>query len=56
LDAIEHFLSEFTIADVETTCPTVSRDTIRSVLNEMRDRGKVECLGKGRWAKWKRIV
>jgi Fic family protein len=55
-DAIEHFLSEFTIADVETTCPTVSRDTIRSVLNDMRDRGKVECLGKGRWAKWRRIV
>jgi len=55
-DAIEHFLSEFTIGELETACPTVSRDTIRSVLNDLRDQGKVECLGKGRWAKWRRIV
>lgn len=27
-----------------------------SVLNDFRDQGKVECLGKGRWAKWRRIV
>ena len=55
-EAVEHFLGEFTIADLEAACPTVSRDTIRSVLNDLRDQGKAECLGKGRWAKWRRIV
>jgi Fic family protein len=55
-DAIEHFVGEFTIAELEDACPTVGRDTIRVVLNDMRDQGKVECLGKGRWAKWRRIV
>lgn len=28
----------------------------RSVLNDLREQGKVECLGKGRWAKWRRIL
>jgi Fic family protein len=55
-DAVEHFLGEFTIGDVESACPSVSRDTVRTVLNDLRDQGKVECLGKGRWAKWRRIV
>ncbi len=55
-EAVEHFLGEFTIGDLEIACPTVSRDTIRSVLNDLRDQGKAECLGKGRWAKWRRIV
>jgi Fic family protein len=55
-DAIEHFVGEFTIAELENACPTVGRDTIRSVLNDMRGQGEVECLGKGRWAKWRRIV
>jgi Fic family protein len=55
-DAVAHFVAEFTIADVEAVCPTVSRDTIRAVLNDLRDQGKAECLAKGRWAKWRRIV
>jgi Fic family protein len=55
-DVIEHFVGEFTIAELEGACPTVGRDTIRFVLKDMRDQGKVECLGKGRWAKWRRIV
>jgi hypothetical protein len=55
-DAIEHFVAEFTLAELEDACPTVGRDTIRFILNAMRDQGKVECLGRGRWAKWKRIA
>ncbi len=55
-EAVEHFLGEFTIGDLEIACPTVSRDTIRSVLNDLRDQGKAQCLGKGRFAKWRRIV
>jgi Fic family protein len=54
-DAVEHFVAEFTIKELELACPTVGRGTVRLVLNEMRDQGLVECLGKGRWAKWRRI-
>jgi Fic family protein len=44
----------FTIADMERLCPTVSRATIRRVLDELREQGQVECLGRGHTAKWKR--
>ena len=36
-------------------CPSVSRDTIRLVMNRWRQQGKLEMLGKGRDAKWQRI-
>ena len=45
----------FTIADLERACPTVSRATIRRVLGELRARGQVECLGKGRSAQWRKV-
>lgn len=44
----------FTIGDLESACPTVSRSTVRRVLSELRDQGEVECLGKGRSARWRR--
>ena len=54
-DAIDHFLGEFTIKDVERACPTVGRDMIRLVLKELRAAGRIEPVGKGRGAKWKRM-
>jgi len=45
----------FTIRDLEHACPNVSRATIRRVLNELRDQGHVECLGKGRSARWQKV-
>lgn len=45
----------FTIADLERACPTVSRATTRRVLGELRARGQVECLGKGRSAQWRKV-
>ncbi len=43
----------FSIAELERLCPTVSRETIRRVLNKLRAKGQVECLGMGRDAKWR---
>jgi hypothetical protein len=54
-DAINHFLGQFTIKDVERACPTVGRDMIRLVLKELRAEGRIEPVGKGRGAKWKRM-
>lgn len=44
----------FTMADLERICPTVARSTIRLVLEELRKRGHVKCLGTGRSARWQR--
>ena len=48
-------LGPFAISDIERDCPTVSRDMIRVVLNQMRDEGLVELHGKGRGAKWEKV-
>jgi predicted transcriptional regulator of viral defense system len=52
--ALENMLSSFGIADVEQHCPNVSRDTIRLVMNRWREQGRLEMLGRGRDAKWRR--
>jgi len=50
--AVLSFVGEFGLSDVERVCPGVSRDMVRRVLQEMQRAGKIECLGKGRSAKW----
>ena len=52
--ALQSTISPFGIADVEQVCPSVSRDTIRLVMNRWREQGRLEMLGKGRDAKWRR--
>jgi Fic family protein len=54
--AVMRRLGEFAISDIERDCPTVSRDMIRVVLNQMREEGLVELEGRGRGAKWHRIM
>jgi len=45
----------FSISELERVCSAASRATTRRVLNELRDKGQVECLGTGRWARWRKI-
>ncbi|MBI5875762.1 MAG: Fic family protein [Deltaproteobacteria bacterium] len=44
----------FTVADIEKMCPAVSRDMIRTVLKSMQKEGKIECIGRGPGALWKK--
>ncbi|MBN1841075.1 MAG: Fic family protein [Deltaproteobacteria bacterium] len=53
-DAIERRFGEFTLSDLEITCPGVSRDMIRRVLQELQKQGMVECLGRGPGAPWRK--
>jgi len=53
--ALEHVSSPFGIADVERLCPSVSRDMIRVVMNRWRRHGRLENLGRGRDARWRRV-
>lgn len=55
LAAIENVVSPFRVADLRRACPGVSVDLIRQVLKTLRAEGKVECLGRGQQAQWRRL-
>jgi Fic family protein len=44
----------FSISEIESDCPAVSRQTVRIVLREMSREGLIASTGKGRSAKWVR--
>lgn len=46
---------QFRRRDVERALPGVSPATIRLVLAELRDEGKIESEGSGRGARWRRL-
>jgi Fic family protein len=54
MSAIARASASFKIADLQRECPDVSVDMIRHVLKKLREKGQVECLGRGRSAIWKR--
>jgi len=53
-DAIRRAAGDFSIADLQRACPGVSVDLIRHVLKWLRQEGEVDCLGRGRNARWRR--
>ncbi|MBY4946438.1 Fic family protein [Cupriavidus respiraculi] len=46
----------FSITEIEEACPGVSRDMVRLVLRAMKAEGLIAPSGKGRGAKWSRII
>jgi len=54
--AIETISGEFGVTDVERLCPGVSRDMIRLLLRDLKATGRIECLGRGPGAKWRKSV
>ena len=52
--AISSFKKEFTLSDLERACPGVSRDMIRVVLRDLKESKRVECIGRGPGALWKK--
>jgi hypothetical protein len=57
---IEEFIGKagdsFTVREVQKRCPGVSIDMIRKVLKDLQKENRVECLGKGQSARWKRVM
>lgn len=51
-DVIDSFLADFTISDVEERCPGISRALITKTLHDMSKEGMIECIEKGRNARW----
>ncbi|MEI6809602.1 MAG: Fic family protein [bacterium] len=53
--AVASFVSAFHVTELHRKCPGVSLDMIRKVLKDMAMEKLVECLGRGKQAKWRRI-
>ncbi len=52
--AVNRRISSFSISDIESDCPGISRDMIRQVLRKMRDEGEIVVSSSGRGAMWQR--
>jgi Fic family protein len=53
-EAIEGLPEAFTIAELARACPGVSRPMIRVILENLRDAGRLEVVGTGRGAFWRK--
>ena len=53
-NAIGKAIGPFSVADLQRECPGVGLDMIRSILKKLRAEGKVECLGRGQHARWRK--
>lgn len=53
--AVAQFQEAFHITELHKQCPEVSLDMIRKVLKQMRQTHEIECLGRGKHARWQRI-
>ena len=52
--AIERMADDFSVARLQHECPGVSIDMVRHVLKQLREQGRVKCLGRGRTALWRK--
>jgi Fic family protein len=50
--AIDKLRESFSLSQIESECPGVSRDMIRRTLRNLREQGSIECLGRGPGAEW----
>lgn len=53
-DVINHMIADFTINDIQERCPGISRPTIQRILNELGQDNLIECISRGRNARWKK--
>ncbi len=54
LEAIGRFHGDFSVSELQAQCPNVGIDLIRRLLRQERKAGKLECLGRGPAARWRR--
>lgn len=54
MNAMQRAGGNFRAADLQRECPGVSLDMIRRVLKDLRSAGRVECLGRGQNAEWRK--
>lgn len=52
--AIKEMAAPFTLSELQSKCPGVSRDMIRKVLKDKQQRDEVSCTGRGPAARWEK--
>lgn len=52
--AVESMMDSFIVNELERACPGVSRDMVRRVLRGLKDAVRVEALGRGPGALWRK--
>jgi Fic family protein len=55
LTAIARFIGAFSISELEAACPSVSRDWIKVLLDQLKKEGRLEVSGRGRSAHWQKV-
>jgi Fic family protein len=55
MNAIDSIVGDFSVSDLEKACPDVSVDMIRHVLKKLKKEGGISSLGKGRFARWRKV-
>ena len=50
--SVRNKIGPFSISEIEKDCPGISRDMIRHVLRQLRDKGEIQSQSIGRSAKW----
>ena len=53
-DAIKGYEGTFSVAEILRNCPGISVDLVRKTLKDMQSESIVECVGRGRNAKWRK--
>lgn len=54
LSAIAKYSRPFGISELQKDCPGVGVDMIRKVLKDLKAQGRVDCLSRGKSARWER--
>jgi Fic family protein len=56
LQAVDQSIGDFSISELHQKCPTVGWDMLRHVLRNEREGGRLEVIGRGRGARWRKVT
>ncbi len=56
LQAIGQMIGDFSASELHQRCPSVGVDMLRYVLRSERDAGRLQAIGRGRGARWRKIA
>lgn len=55
LQAINQMIGDFSASELHRRCPSVGVDMLRHVLRSERDAGRLQVVGRGRGARWRKV-
>ena len=55
LQAVDQTIGDFSVSELHQKCPSVGWDMLRHVLRNEREAGRLEVVGRGRGARWRKM-